>query len=234
MCAMKRGLYWAMEVLGWLLLLASLAVASVLEVGLDAALYLRLQKEAGVLETAGISEADLAQVDIWLADYLGGKSEELNGVVEVWGVRQRAFNQRELTHMADCRALFAPLVNPWLRVGAMAAGLALLGVALRGRRHLETGAAWLASALIVVPLGALGVWAALDFQAAFHFFHRMLFTNDLWLLDPATDLLIRICPSSMFAAMGLRIALYSAAALIGLPLALMLANQFRIRKRKRA
>lgn len=231
---MKKRLLFGMETLGWLVLFIVLLAGSVLEVGLDPQLYLRLQKEAGVLDTAGISEADLVQLDVWLANYLGGKIDDLNGEVEVWGVRQAAFNDRELTHMADCRALFAPLVNPWLRVGAAVAALALLGAALQRRRRFSAGAAWLASALIVVPVGALGVWAALDFDAAFHFFHKLLFTNDLWLLDPATDLLIRICPSSMFAAMGLRIALYAAAAVIGLPLVVTLLNQFRKRKRKRA
>ena len=231
---MKKRLLFGMETLGWLVLFIVLLAGSVLEVGLDPQLYLRLQKEAGVLDTVGISEADLVQLDVWLANYLGGKIDDLNGEVEVWGVRQAAFNDRELTHMADCRALFAPLVNPWLRVGAAVAALALLGAALQRRRRFSAGAAWLASALIVVPVGALGVWAALDFDAAFHFFHKLLFTNDLWLLDPATDLLIRICPSSMFAAMGLRIALYAAAAVIGLPLVVTLLNQFRKRKRKRA
>lgn len=231
---MKKRLLFGMETLGWLLLFIVLLAGSVLEVGLDPKLYLRLQKEAGVLETAGISEADLMKLDVWLANYLGGKIEDLNGEVEVWGVRQAAFNDRELTHMADCRALFAPLVNPWLRVGAAVAALVLLGAAPQRRRRFSPGAAWLASALIVVPLGALGVWAALDFDAAFHFFHKLLFTNDLWLLDPATDLLIRICPSSMFAAMGLRIALYAAVAVVGLPLVVTLLDQFRKRKRKRA
>ncbi len=230
---MKRGLYWVLEILGWLLLFASLVAGSILEVGLDPQLYLRLQKEAGVLETAGISESDLALLDARLADYLGGKIEDLNVEVEVWGERQMAFNQRELMHMADCRALFVPLVNSWLRVGAVVVALMLLGFALCRRRGLIVGTAWVASALIVVPVGALGLWAALDFQSAFHFFHKLLFTNDLWLLDPATDLLIRICPSSMFATMGLHIALYSAVALIGLPLLVTALYQLRKRKRKR-
>ena len=43
----------------------------------------------------------------------------------------------------------------------------------------------------------------------------MLFDNDLWLLDERTDLLIRICPEEMFAAMGLRIALSSGLAMAG-------------------
>ena len=61
----------------------------------------------------------------------------------------------------------------------------------------------LAPLALLVPLGAFAIWAAADFSGAFTFFHHLLFTNDLWLLDPQTDLLIRICPSSMFATDGI-------------------------------
>ena len=84
---------------------------------------------------------------------------------------------------------------------------------------------------LAVPLGLLGVWAAVDFSSAFAFFHELLFTNDLWLLDPRTDLLIRICPSSMFAQMGLRIGLRAAAALLGIPG--LLTALFKLSQRKR-
>ena len=57
----------------------------------------------------------------------------------------------------------------------------------------------------------------MDFDSAFNFFHEMLFTNDLWLLDPRTDLLIRICPQSMFMNMGLRIGLMSLAWVLAVP-----------------
>ena len=71
--------------------------------------------------------------------------------------------------------------------------------------------------ILLIPLGAFALWAIVDFDSAFTFFHRLLFTNDLWLLDPRTDLLIRICPESMFMAMGLRVGLWSLAALIAVP-----------------
>ena len=63
---------------------------------------------------------------------------------------------------------------------------------------------------LLIPLGAFALWAATDFDSAFTFFHHLLFTNDLWLLNPETDLLIRICPQEMFMQMGIRIAGMSA------------------------
>ena len=110
---------------------------------------------------------------------------------------------------------------------------ALLILAGRRLRPGIAGPAWLASALILLPIGIFGVWAAVDFNAAFTCFHRILFTNELWLLNPETDLLIRICPPSMFANMGLRIGLRSAAALLGVPLLLTILKWIsNARKRK--
>jgi integral membrane protein (TIGR01906 family) len=82
-------------------------------------------------------------------------------------------------------------------------------------RKIARRCAWLSPLILLVPLGAFAIWAAVDFDGAFTFFHRLLFTNDLWLLDPRTDLLIRICPESMFAAMGLRIALLGLGGMAG-------------------
>ena len=81
-----------------------------------------------------------------------------------------------------------------------------------------------------VPLGLFAAWAALDFSAAFNFFHEMLFTNDLWLLNPATDLLIRICPIGMFMSMGARIGLAVLAWALFLPL---LTAALTLRKKER-
>lgn len=198
-------------------------------VGTDDALYFREQMAAGVLPGAGVSEEDLRMLDERLARYLGGDStalsDELGGgvlscaviPVPVFGETQPAFNDREMTHMLDCYDLFALLRKVRSRLIPWAI---LLGVGgaylLRDSRRIRW-AAWLSPLILLVPLGAFAIWAVADFNAAFNFFHKLLFTNDLWLLDPRTDLLIRICPQSMFAHMGLRIALLTALALFGVP-----------------
>ena len=123
-------------------------------------------------------------------------------------------------------------------LSAAAALLVLLSLILEWKekpaRAGSVAPVWIASLILIVPLAIFGVWAALDFNSAFNFFHRLLFTNDLWLLNPETDLLIRICPSSMFAGMGLRIALRAAVILLGLPVLLSAIEWIsnRVRKRK--
>lgn len=224
-----------LNVLGWLMLLLALVFSAVRDAGLAPQLYFDLQMQAQILPEAGISEADLLQLDAGLARYLGGKQEDLDYAISVFGRMQPAFNARELQHLADCRKLFAPVVNPWLNLALAAAGT-LLALYPRHRMGISGRSyalgVWCAAALILLPIGMLGIWAAIDFSSAFTFFHKLLFTNDLWLLNPETDLLIRICPSGMFAALGLRIAVRSAAILLGLPLLITLLYKLQLRKRK--
>ena len=47
---------------------------------------------------------------------------------------------------------------------------------------------------------ALVVWGAADFEGLFVLFHRLSFDNGLWLLNPQTDLLIRLMPTSFFVS----------------------------------
>ncbi|MCL1795580.1 MAG: DUF1461 domain-containing protein, partial [Clostridia bacterium] len=46
--------------------------------------------------------------------------------------------------------------------------------------------------------GCLGIWALVDFSGWFTAMHRFAFANELWLLDPASSLLIRMTPLSFF------------------------------------
>lgn len=51
----------------------------------------------------------------------------------------------------------------------------------------------------------LGVAFAIDFTACFIIFHKIFFTNDLWLFDPSVDYMIRMLPEGFFSDMVLRI-----------------------------
>ena len=44
-------------------------------------------------------------------------------------------------------------------------------------------------------------------------FHKLFFNNDLWILDPAEDLVINILVEPFFADIALKTALYCAAVL---------------------
>lgn len=217
---MKRVLGFALCLFGAAAVILWGILWSLEYVGTDPQLYRKLQFEArhDILEYAGISEEDLICVNAALADCLKGDENALEGLeAEVFGKIQHAFNERELIHMEDCRKLFE--LARTVKTSAKITGLCafVLGfVLLRNRRRIIL-AGCLGPILLILPLGILAAWAAVDFNAAFNFFHEMLFTNDLWLLDPRTDLLIRICPQRMFMNMGRRIGMMSLAWTILVP-----------------
>ena len=187
--------------LGFAVVYFIIVLTTVNEVGTDSDLYYSEQVKAGILPEAGITEADLQIVDGQLAEYLRGDETAL--------IPGNPFNEREMTHMEDCYNLFVLLRKVRARLIPWAVVLILGGAyILRDRKRIRL-CAWLSPLILLMPLGAFALYAALDFDAAFTLFHRVLFTNDLWLLDPRTDLLIRICPASMFMHMGIRIAVFS-------------------------
>ena len=223
-------------VLGLVALMLILILTALHAVGTDANLYYRLQQDAwqtmDAASAAGISDDDLRMLDGRLAAYLSGDGAALNAPdadgasgtsfpeivpVEVSGEVRPAFNMKEMAHMEDCFRLFELLRKVRRRLIPWAILLAVGGAYLLQDRKKARLAAWLSPLVLLIPLGAFGIWAAADFDGAFIFFHRLLFSNDLWLLNPRTDLLIRICPESMFMGMGLRIGIWSLAALIGVP-----------------
>ena len=63
------------------------------------------------------------------------------------------------------------------------------------------------------------IWAAVNFEGLFYAFHRLLFRNDLWLLDPQKDLLLQLMPLPFFVSYGWDLLKQSAAVLLILPLA---------------
>lgn len=224
---MRRKLGFLAVLLGMVGLILAFIFYTVYWIGTDVELYGELQRKAGVLVTSGVSEEDLAVLDQALADCLNGENATLGLQVEVFGKMQKAFNEREITHMQDCQGLFRMLIAACQYAFFFGGILLIVGWILVWNRRKVRIACWIAPLVILIPLGAFAVWAIIDFNAAFTFFHTILFDNDYWLLDEKTDLLIRLCPESMFRRMGIRIAILSALSMFALPTAVSIVTSMR-------
>ena len=176
----------------------------------DADLYFRIQREQSV--EPGVSEAVMREYDEMLADYLKGDQSALDGAA--------LFNDREIAHMRDVYDLFS--LARVVRNATIAVGLLLMFTAFyrngRWRPTFERGCA-VGSALFFAPLIAVGIWAAIDFTAAFNGMHTLLFRNDLWLLNPGTDLMIRMLPEAFFVSVAKELAPLSLIAALAVPVA---------------
>ncbi len=201
----RRAAGLAAASLGFFVLLLCALLLFVRLVGTDAALYERLQRRYGV------EEGNITQLDRALAAYLKGDE----GALAATG----AFNARELAHMQDVAGLFILLRRTLALLAPAAAALIALGLYLHGPGRLRAArnASLAAGGILALAAGVFILWAALDFRGLFLAFHGVAFQNDLWVLDPATDVLIRICPEGMFRDMAARVAIYTLAFALCLP-----------------
>jgi len=168
-----------------------------------------------VAQTIGIDERSLMSVTEVLLDYLRGERQDLAVTVVINNQETAMFNQREIDHMVDVQDLYVAMLN--IRTGAFGLMLLSLAVLFFKQRTQLSRALWTGYTQAAMVIGTflvfIAVYAALDFRSFWIFFHQVLFTNDLWLLNPATDRLILMVPEQFF---------FSLVTLILLRLALMI------------
>ncbi len=204
----KNALKGLSCVLGMLLLVPALLLFSFERSALDRGFHQRLYDGLGSAQAAGVDEGTLSEIGDMLVDYLSGARADLDMTASVNGIEQPVFNEREISHMADVKGLF----DLERRVKGVLAvlGLALLAVGLIGRgwarRLLRAGV--IGQVFWLALIAFVAVWASIDFDGLFRRFHGLLFTNDLWLLNPKTDLMIRMLPEQFFANVAARSAVW--------------------------
>lgn len=107
------------------------------------------------------------------------------------------FNQREILHMQDVQVLF----KYGFIIKYMALFLSIIIIAyFTIKDEIIILGKYMAWGLLVnwAILGILFLMVNYNFNKYFTYFHEIFFTNDLWLLDPNTDLLIQILPEEFF------------------------------------
>lgn len=172
----------------------------------DMDFYARQYEELGRPEAIGISEDDLLRVTGVLTAYLRGAREDITVSAAVRGEERVIFNEKEVAHMVDVRKLY-DLARTLRNACFVAGGLLLLLGLWLGKRRRSTvfaGAFWGCIAFFVLA-GIFAYFAVTDFSGTFTGFHEALFTNDLWLLDPRTDILIQMFPTQFFQRIALLI-----------------------------
>ena len=172
--------------------------------------FYRTEYTANNTETwTGMNMEDNLKATECLLDYLKDRRDDIvvRGVVN--GVEREVFNERETLHMVDVKALYQKAFLA--RNLAAIAGFAIMAfVILKGKKSLREFLleGFREGVLATVCLVAfVAVWALADFNAFWTQFHLLLFDNDLWLLDPATSIMINLFPSSFFFHLVLRIIL---------------------------
>jgi integral membrane protein (TIGR01906 family) len=154
-------------------------------------------------EATGVS---LSQLDASAADivrYFEDDRGSLRMQVSIGGQDVSLFNQQETDHMRDVKSLMKAVYR--LNEVSLAIILAYVGGVVlwareRSVRDLARYSLYgVASGLVVVAV--IGAFALTGFDQAWTTFHEIVFRNDLWKLNPATDRLIQMFPEPFWKDM---------------------------------
>ncbi len=193
----------------------------------DGALMAAEMLETAPPERTGLAAEEYPAMGSMTAAFLTGTGRFQMSRTGENGEEILYFHDDEEAHMEDVRGLIR-LDTAVMRCALAAAALLLgAGILLRDARAFGRGilrGLWILLGVLAVFLA----WALADFEGLFVTFHRVSFTNDGWLLDPRTDLLIRLMPESFFMRLGIRGLMRA----LAMPAALAAAAVFLLRKRK--
>lgn len=151
---------------------------------------------------------DLLDVTHEMMAYLRGNREDLHVPTIVDGQPREFFNDREIAHMEDVRELFlGGLLLRRISVIIAVFCLVFMMVLKAQLSRVLPRSVCVGTGLFFAVVCILAAIISTNFTKYFVMFHHIFFDNDLWILDPSTDLLINIVPEPFFMDTAGRIAL---------------------------
>lgn len=168
--------------------------------------YLREYSKYEVFDDLEMEAEEVMHVTKEMMAYLRGNREDLVVETIVDGNAREFFNDREKAHMVDVQNLFLGGLDLRLGAGAVLIGALIVIVFTKADwKKLLPQSFLIGVAGFISLLGIFACLIAKDFHKYFFLFHEIFFDNDLWLLDPDTDLMIRMLPEGFFFDMVVRI-----------------------------
>lgn len=199
MSAVKKAV-WVTSVLGAVSFIIVLLVTSFqLVLYADLSFYEKEYAKYNVLEAVNMEMKDVLYVTDEMMDYLIDKRADLVVVTTVGGEEREFFNDREKAHMADVKNLF--MGGLMIRRIALALTVISIAIAVISKQNFKLiipRAFEIGTAIFGVLVLIFGIIAYNNFSELFVQFHLLFFDNDLWILNPATDLMINILPEGFF------------------------------------
>ena len=150
---------------------------------------------------AGIELPELISVGRQIREYFNNKEEFLNVTAKRFGTPVlNLYNSREILHMKDVKFLVKGTYRLQELSGLIIALFTIYGLVTDKRSFFSrVGVYCLSAGLITLAVVSLaGIISLVGFEQAFIVFHKISFTNDLWQLNPHTDMLLIMFPQGFF------------------------------------
>ncbi|MCR5566767.1 MAG: TIGR01906 family membrane protein [Clostridiales bacterium] len=212
---MERAKRKIAAVIGFCLLFALIffaAAATVYNIAGDQSLIAVEMRRHTSPKVTGLPDQQYPEMGHMIADYLMGRRNDFQYYfTDSDGNMVVCFSAHEENHMADCRRLIGIAGScRWILAG-ISLVLIIAAFVLRqyGKSFANGMLAGFGTAVLICLLCL--AWGLMSFDNLFTAFHRLLFTNEGWILDSRTDMLIRLMPTSFFVSMGIKVLLAVAA-----------------------
>lgn len=191
--------------------------------------YMNSFKENNIEAATNMDEENLRHVAKDFIKYLKDDRPKLDTTAVIKGELRPVYGEREILHMIDVKVLFK--LSQWIKVISAIVAIGSLLILFKIK---SLNSSYLGKTLMItvgINLSLLLILVLLiqsDFTQYFTYFHEIFFNNDLWLLDPETEVLIQMMPEIFFIKAAIGIGLYYGTALL-----LMMIVGFLLYKRKR-
>jgi integral membrane protein (TIGR01906 family) len=185
-------------------------ISSIRYVAFNQDIYKRIQEKQKIAEFVLMNQDELDDITKGLIDYMKGDRNDLVIYRDYDGQENEVFNEREKKHMVDVRMLFELSLSVVVALLGLLALIIISGMLIdmdiMKKIFMKTVA--ITMVIVVLFLIMLIFYMIVDFYNFWLFFHEIVFTNDLYFLDPYTDILINIMPMDFFIVICLNVSLY--------------------------
>lgn len=147
-----------------------------------------------------ISVSDYEKISNEITSYLKNENDSLLFKVTLNNNEIDAFNKKEIKHMIDVKNIYL-LLNKLKYLSI----IFILLIVILIRKKFLFNSIYYSNFISLLFLIIIGFFINIDFSKYFTYFHELAFSNDLWLLNPRTDLLINLLPLSFFIKISINI-----------------------------
>lgn len=201
----------------WAFVLALAVIMAALTISIDRTShniknYTNFQKEHAIDKATGKSLEELEIIDQNISLFLSFPDEDFLA---------KDFNSKEISHMKDVYKLYE-LSNTYMGFSIAVVVLSVFVAVAKRIRHELLVKSLVCILIILAILLIMVLVVSINFDKYFTKFHEIFFDNDLWILNPETDLMIQMMPLSFFQMMAAKIFLGTLAIIGGYSLLVIL------------
>lgn len=166
--------------------------------------FLSKFEEYNISKVTRIKEENLKDITDKLLGYLKDDTNNLEIRSSIDGEKREVFNEKEKLHMIDVKNLFIKGKN----IRNISIVLVAISLIILKNDRLSLSKTLMTSSIFsFLAIAVLSVMIYVDFDKYFTYFHEIFFTNDLWLLNPNTDVLIQMLPIEFFYSIATKISI---------------------------